>query len=132
MSLRGRDLAVPLLGFNLGLEIAQLAALALIALPVWLITRSRSTTWAVTGAIGVVAASWVVQRAAGVPNPLDRFVNAAPASPERLALVLLGGPAPPGAPSRPSATARRGPPEGGRVTPSRPVHDGTTFPPGPR
>ena len=89
MSLRGTELAVPLLGFNLGLELAQLAALALIALPVWLVTRSRPTTWAVTGVIAVVAASWVVQRALSVANPLDRVVSAVLASPEWLALVLL-------------------------------------------
>ena len=89
MALSGNDLAVPLLGFNVGLELAQLAALALIALPVWLITRSRTTTWTVTGVIGLVAASWIVQRAAGVANPVDRVLNATVTSPERLALVLL-------------------------------------------
>lgn len=89
MSLRGTELAVPLLGSDLGLEIARLAALTPIALPVWLITRSRPTTWAVSGAIGVVATSWAVQRALSVANPLDGVVDAALASPEWLALVLL-------------------------------------------
>jgi len=89
MSLRGDELAVPLLGFNLGLELAQLAALALIALPVWLVARSRPTTWAVTGTIALVAASWIVQRAFGVANPVDRVVNAVLPSPEWLALLLL-------------------------------------------
>lgn len=89
MSLRGRELAVPLLGFNLGLELAQLGALALIALPVWLISRSRPTTWAVTGVVALVAASWVVQRALEISNPVDRLVNAALATPEWLAVVLL-------------------------------------------
>lgn len=89
MSLRGADLAVPVLAFNLGLELAQLAALALIAVPVWLISRSKPTTYAVTATIAVIAASWIVQRAFGVPNPIDRFVNAAFSTPEWLALILL-------------------------------------------
>jgi len=89
MSLRGADLAQPLLGFNLGLELAQLVALAVLAVPIWLVSRSRPTTHAVTATIAVIAAGWIVQRAFGVANPVDRLVNAVLASPERLALILL-------------------------------------------
>jgi len=89
MSLRGAELAQPLLAFNLGLELAQLAALAVLAVPIWLISRSRATTYAVTATITVVAATWIVQRAFDLANPVDGLVNAIFASPERLALVLL-------------------------------------------
>ena len=87
--LRGTELIEPLLGFNLGLEAAQLAALALVVAPLWLLSRSRVATLLVAGTIGVIAASWVAQRLFGAPNPLDPVVTMALGSPERLALVLL-------------------------------------------
>ncbi len=89
MSLRGADLGAPLLAFNLGLEMAQLAALALIAVPILLISRSTAATYAVTATIAVIAASWIVQRALSVQNPVDQIANTVFATPERLALALL-------------------------------------------
>ena len=89
MSLRGAELAQPLLAFNLGLEIAQLAVVAVLAVPVWLISRSRPTTYAVTATTAVIAATWIVQRAFDAANPIDGLVTTLFGSPERLALVLL-------------------------------------------
>ena len=87
--LHGSELLEPLLGFNLGLEVAQLAALALILGPLWLLARSRTATLVLAITVGVVAASWVAQRALDAPNPLDPVVTAVLSSPERLAMVLL-------------------------------------------
>ena len=81
MSLRGAELAQPLLAFNLGL--------AVLAVPVWLISRSRPTTYAVTATTAVIAATWIVQRAFDAANPIDGLVTTLFGSPERLALVLL-------------------------------------------
>jgi hypothetical protein len=88
LDLRGTDLAVPLLTFNLGLEAAQLAALVLVAVPLGVLARSAAATTVVAVAVGAVAVSWVLERALGLPNPLDPVVAAAAASPERLALLL--------------------------------------------
>ena len=61
-----RDLAAPLLGFNLGIELAQLAVLAVAAPVLWLIARRP---WLLRGArmvsallLAGLAASWMVER----------------------------------------------------------------------
>jgi HupE/UreJ protein len=91
LSLHGAGLITPLLGFNLGLEAAQLAALALVVIPLWLIARSAAATVALATAIAAIAISWMLQRALGIGNPIDRFISTALGTPERLALVLLAG-----------------------------------------
>lgn len=89
LSLHGSELAVPLLGFNLGLEAAQLAALALLALPIWLVARSRGSTLAALAGIATGAASWTVQRLMGLANPVDVVVSVVAGTPEKLALALV-------------------------------------------
>lgn len=91
LSLRGRELAVPLLTFNLGLEVAQLAALVLNIAPLVVIARSAVASRVLAGVVGVVAASWIVQRAFGTSNVLDPVLNVLLASPERLAGLLCVG-----------------------------------------
>ncbi|GAA2576209.1 HupE/UreJ family protein [Winogradskya consettensis] len=91
LSLHGTALVAPLLGFNLGLEAAQLAALALVAIPLWLIARSAAATVVLAAAIAAIAISWVLQRALGTGNPIDGFVSTVLGTPERLALILLAG-----------------------------------------
>ena len=89
LDLRGADLLLPLLTFNLGLEAAQLAALALVAVPLWVLARSAAATTVVAVVVGVIAASWLVTRALDVPDPLDTLLAVALGSPERLALLLV-------------------------------------------
>ena len=42
-------------------------------------------------AIAAIASSWILQRALGIGNPVDRFISTALDTPERLALILLVG-----------------------------------------
>lgn len=91
LSLHGTGLITPLIGFNLGLEAAQLAALAVVAIPLWLIARSRTAAVTLATTIAAVAISWIRQRAFTVDNPIDRLVTTVLGTPERLALVLLAG-----------------------------------------
>ncbi|TIC81758.1 HupE/UreJ family protein [Nocardioides sp. GY 10127] len=88
LDLRGTDLLVPLLTFNLGLEAAQLLALALVLGPLLVLARSRAATVALAVVVGVVAASWVVARATGLPDVLGPVTGVLLATPERLALQL--------------------------------------------
>jgi hypothetical protein len=66
LGLAGRDLAPALLGFNLGVELGQLAIVApLFPLVIWL--RSRQPTYArarnlLCGSVAVVAVFWIVVR----------------------------------------------------------------------
>jgi hypothetical protein len=66
LGLSGRDLAPALLGFNLGVELGQLAIVApLFPLVIWL--RSRQPTYArarnlLCGSVAVVAVFWIVVR----------------------------------------------------------------------
>ncbi len=69
--------------------VAQLAALALIAAPILMISRSKPATYAVTPSIAIIPGSWIVQRALSVQNPIDRVATSLLATPERLALILL-------------------------------------------
>jgi hypothetical protein len=66
LGLRGRELVVPLLGFNLGVEAGQLVVVAVV-LPLLLMWRHapryRTTVMpALSIAVGLVAALWLVQR----------------------------------------------------------------------
>ena len=66
LGLRGRELLVPLLGFNLGVELGQLAAVALLLPPaLWLRGRPAYRRWIVPGgssAIAALAALWLAER----------------------------------------------------------------------
>jgi hypothetical protein len=71
-------LAATVLAFNLGIELMQLAVVAL-TIP-WLILLARTAVYApvrIGGAIlGAVASlSWVLQRAFAVRNPVEPFIN---------------------------------------------------------
>jgi hypothetical protein len=90
LSLSGVDLVVPLLTFNLGLEAAQLLALAIVAWQVCIIARSRVARVALSATVGLIAISWIIERGLGVSNPLDGLIGVLLASPERLAVVLMG------------------------------------------
>jgi hypothetical protein len=60
------DLAAPLLGFNLGVEIGQLCIVALVLPLAWTLRGTRTYRGAFAGgslAIAGVAALWLVQRA---------------------------------------------------------------------
>ena len=75
MHLDGLGLAIDLSGFNLGIELMQLAIVALV-IP-WLIWGSLSPRYAILrigGALfaGIAALAWIGQRAFSWPNPLDR------------------------------------------------------------
>ena len=70
-------LALSILGFNLGIELMQLAVVAL-TIP-WLLLLSRThfyTPVRLLGAAfgGVAALTWIGERAFAWPNPLDSFV----------------------------------------------------------
>lgn len=70
LGLRGRDLAAPLLGFNLGVEAGQLIVVALL-LPLALRLRGATAyrRWIVrpgSAAIALLALGWTIERALGV------------------------------------------------------------------
>jgi hypothetical protein len=81
-SLAGRDLGRAqamwtLLGFNLGIELAQLALLALVLPWLLMLARSRAYTgFRIAGASvsAVLALAWLVERTTGLPNPTARPV----------------------------------------------------------
>jgi hypothetical protein len=88
VSVRGLRVLAPTLGFNLGLELAQLAALALFALPLWVLVRHPAARVIVAAAVGMMAVCWIADRALGLGDPLDQVAALVAGSPERLAVVL--------------------------------------------
>jgi hypothetical protein len=88
LSLRGADLVMPLLTFNVGLEAAQLLALAITAAQVAVIARSRRARNLIAIAVGLVAVSWIIERGLNTSMPVD--VAMVLRTPEHLAVVLLG------------------------------------------
>jgi hydrogenase/urease accessory protein HupE len=71
-------LASTILGFNLGIEVMQLAVVA--AVIPWLILLARTRFYSpvrVEGAVfaAVAASGWIAQRAFNCPNPFDPLVN---------------------------------------------------------
>lgn len=70
LGLRGTELLLPLLGFNLGVELGQLAVVALLLPPaLWLRSRTAYRRWIVpggSGAIAVLALLWCVERSLAV------------------------------------------------------------------
>ncbi len=89
LGLGGVSLLGPTLGFNIGLELAQLAAIGLLVVPLWLIARSAARGVALAAAVFIVAGMWFLQRSIAWPNPLEPLVARVAASPERLAASLL-------------------------------------------
>ena len=90
LGLHGRDLALGLLGFNLGIELMQLAVVGLVAPWILLLARSPAfTAVRLSGAVagGAVAASWIGERALGLHDPLGPLVDRAFAQP----LLAVGG-----------------------------------------
>jgi hydrogenase/urease accessory protein HupE len=69
LGLGGRELAAPLVGFNLGVELGQLAiVLPLYPLVVWLQRREdlyRKVAMATNGAVALIACWWFIQRLRG-------------------------------------------------------------------
>ncbi|GAB3564003.1 hypothetical protein GCM10027578_08730 [Spirosoma luteolum] len=87
------DLALSLLGFNLGIELMQLMVIGL-TIP-WLILLSRTTGYRylrVGGALlaGLAALAWLTERSTGQANPLTHGIEQAVAyTPYALALLAL-------------------------------------------
>nr|WP_296770745.1 HupE/UreJ family protein [Rhodococcus sp. (in: high G+C Gram-positive bacteria)] len=84
LDLTGGQLAVGLLGFNVGIELMQLFVVALVLPPLILLARTRAYTALRIGAAsfaGIAAAGWVLDRL-GVANPVatvaDNLVTVSP------------------------------------------------------
>ncbi len=89
LGLRGSELFIATLGFNIGIEIAQLGADLIIAPPLWWLARSPAARYVVAFPAAVVAVGWIVERTVGVVNPLESLVAFVAGVPERLGLALL-------------------------------------------
>ncbi|MEV4137761.1 HupE/UreJ family protein [Dactylosporangium sp. NPDC049742] len=89
LALTGTDLILPLLGFNLGLEAAQLLALALIAVPIAVLARSPAVSVTLAASAAAVATGWVVERAFDLTNPVQPLTGMLLGTPERLAGALF-------------------------------------------
>jgi hypothetical protein len=69
--LEGWHLAVPLVAFNIGIELGQLTVAAL-AIPLWWATRhAEGVRWGGAAIALVAATGWLVERLFGVENPLS-------------------------------------------------------------
>jgi hypothetical protein len=70
LGLRGSELVLPLLGFNLGVELGQLAVVALLLPPaLWLRERSAYRRWIVpagSSAVAALALVWLAERSLGL------------------------------------------------------------------
>ena len=88
LSIQGKEAVVPLLGFNLGLEAAQILGLLLVAIPLVILSRSTKATAILAGAVGLIAVGWIGERAFDLPDPFAPVVEAVAGTPERLAFVL--------------------------------------------
>ena len=89
LGLTGAALVAPTFGFNIGLEIAQLAAALAVAPSLWWLARRRRARLSIALFGAVVAVGWIAERTLAVPNPTAPLVDAIAAAPERLALVLV-------------------------------------------
>jgi hypothetical protein len=94
LQLDGGRMALSILGFNLGIELLQLAVIA--ATVPWLLLLSRSAAYAwvrVGGAVfaGAAALAWLAERLTGQANPLTAAVErVASHAPWLLGLLALG------------------------------------------
>jgi hypothetical protein len=84
LDLSGGQLALSLLGFNLGIEVMQLAVVALVLPPLCVLARTRGyhlLRVAAAGLTAVAAAGWLAARI-GFPNPVaavaDELAGASP------------------------------------------------------
>ena len=81
LDLSGGQLALSLLGFNLGIELMQLAIVAIVLPPLTFLARTRAYTplrIVAAGVAGVVAIGWLVARlgfANGLPDAADGLVG---------------------------------------------------------
>jgi hypothetical protein len=86
-------MALSILGFNLGIELMQLAVVAAVAPALLLLARDplyAPVRWAGAGLAGISALGWIAERAFGLANPLARGAEAVAAHPA-IALGLLTG-----------------------------------------
>jgi hypothetical protein len=98
-TLAGRDLgraqtAWTLLGFNVGIELAQLGLLALVVPWLLILARTRAYHPFRIGAAfvtSVFAAGWFLERTAGLPNPAARPLVWIEAHPLSLLVLLAAG-----------------------------------------
>jgi HupE/UreJ protein len=80
LGLRGRELGLALLGFNLGIEAMQLAVVAMV-IP-WLLLLARTPLYRPlrlggAGVGGLAAFGWIGERAFGIASPVGPAVDAA-------------------------------------------------------
>ena len=78
LNLGGGQMALSILGFNVGIELMQLLVVA-VTIP-WLILLSQTTTYPFvrcTGTVlaGVAALAWITERAVGQSNSLTTFIT---------------------------------------------------------
>jgi hypothetical protein len=89
LSLSGTGLVAPLLTFNLGLDVAQVVALIVVAAQLWVIGRSTIGLRLISAGIATMGAVWLVERALGVTVPLGQLIDTGFSTPEHLALVIV-------------------------------------------
>ena len=80
LGLDGSTSLLTLLAFNVGVELAQLVATALLFPPLYLLARTRyyPVVRTVGGAVALAAATgWILERLVGFPNPLGPAEDAA-------------------------------------------------------
>lgn len=83
-----------LFGFNVGIEVGQLAVLALVVPWILLLARTRAFSAfrvVAAGFTGILAMGWFIERIANVPNPMARLVAWLEAHPLPLLIVLAIG-----------------------------------------
>lgn len=88
----GATLGAALFGFNLGVEVAQLAVV--LALSPWLVLVGRSARYtrvreAAAACGGVAALGWVAERALDIKTPIPAIVEAVAARPEWIVVALV-------------------------------------------
>ena len=86
------DRLVAILGFNLGIEAVQLAVAALAMLPLMLIAQTPDYRWVRWGGglfAAIAAIGWLVERAAGIANPVADAMPAVASQAHWLVIALL-------------------------------------------
>lgn len=86
--------AQSILGFNLGIELVQLAVVAAVMPALILLARTRSYPWVRTAAAAftaTAAAAWITERTLGVENPVGRAIDEGLAHGPWLLAVLVAG-----------------------------------------
>lgn len=88
LGLHGGSLVVPTLGFNLGLEAAQVLATLAILPSLWILLRSDLARTVLAVLTAALATGWIVERGFAVTNPVEPLTGALVGSPVRLVVVL--------------------------------------------